>query len=222
MAFDPSSLKSGRVLLCRHGETDFNATFRFQGQEDIPLNEVGQEQARLLRGRLAEEEVDLVFTSDLKRARATALTAMEGRHIEVVVDPRIREMAFGRWEGLTFAEIQDRFPDDVEKRRLDRMGFVIPDGGESLLAMCGRLDGFLGDVLPRHEGKSVLLVSHGGTTNGIISVLLGLPMSSWWRLRNQNANLSVIRFTPEGPRLAVFNETEHLRELKRVRHPVGL
>ncbi|MHB8620799.1 MAG: histidine phosphatase family protein [Chloroflexota bacterium] len=201
-----------RLLLCRHGQTTFNASLRFQGQVDAPLSELGLRQAELLGQRLAEERIDAAYASDLARARDTALATVGERPIPLRLDSRLREISFGRWEGLTFAEIEKRYPEDVEARRLDRVGFTIPDGGESLAEMAGRLSAFLGEVLPRHEGESVLIVSHGGTVNGIISVLVGLPLSSWWRLRNSNANITTIELTASGACLATFNDVCHLRK----------
>jgi len=202
-------IAAGRLLLCRHGQTDFNASLRFQGQLDEPLSELGRQQAQLLAGRLAEESVDVAYTSDLCRAHETATVALAGRPIPLHVDPRLREIAFGRWEGMTFAEIKDKYPDDVAARDRDRVHYAMP-GGESLAQLGQRVRSFMEDVLPRHEGQSMLFVAHGGTVNAVISTLLDIPLTSWWRLRNHNANVSVLRFTVDGPRLASFNDTCHL------------
>jgi broad specificity phosphatase PhoE len=185
---------------------------------DEPLSDLGREQARLLAGRLAAESIDVAYTSDLSRARETALLAVGERPVPLQTDARLREVAFGRWEGLTFAEIKDRFPDDVAARERDRVHYAMP-GGESLAQLAARLGGFLGDVLPRHEGQSVLIIAHGGTVNAAISTLMDIPLTSWWRLRNHNANVSVIRFTPEGTRLEVFNDTCHLAAMADLKWP---
>jgi len=211
-------INSGRLLLCRHGQTGFNAALRFQGQMDEPLSELGREQARLLAARLAEERIDVAYTSDLGRAHETALLALAGRDVPLHVDQRMREIAFGRWEGMTFAEIKDLYPDDVAARERDRVHYAMP-GGESLQQLGQRVRGFLEDVLPRHEGQSMLFIAHGGTVNAVISTLLDMPLTSWWRLRNHNANVSVLHFTPEGPRLAMFNDTCHLAAMAELRWP---
>ncbi len=202
-------ITSGRLLLCRHGQTGFNASLRFQGQMDEPLSELGRQQARLLAGRLAEELVDVAYTSDLARAHETATLALAGRGVPLHVDARLREVAFGRWEGMTFAEIKDKYPDDVVARERDRVHYAMP-GGESLAQLADRVRGFLQDVLPRHESQPVLVIAHGGTVNAVISSLLDIPLTSWWRLRNHNANVSVLDFTLQGPRLVSFNDTCHL------------
>jgi alpha-ribazole phosphatase len=204
-------IEAGRLLLCRHGQTGFNASLRFQGQMDEPLSDLGRQQAKLLARRLAGEPVGAAYASDLERARETAELALAGRPVPLRLDERLREIAFGRWEGMTFAEIKDKYPDDVAARERDRVHYAIP-GGESLQQLGERVRGFLEDVLPQHEGQHLLVIAHGGTVNAILSTLLNIPMTSWWRLRNHNANMSTLNFTPDGVRLASFNDTCHLHD----------
>jgi len=211
-------IASGRLLLCRHGQTGFNAALRFQGQIEEPLSEFGRQQAQRLAKRLAEEPIDVAYTSDLGRALETTTIALAGRPVPLHVDPRLREVAFGRWEGMTFAEIKDKYPDDVAGRDRDRVDYAMP-GGESLEHLAQRVRGFMEDVLPRHHGESILFIAHGGTVNAVISMLLDIPLTSWWRLRNHNANLNVLHFTPDGPRLASFNDTCHLEGMAELKWP---
>ena len=211
-------ITSGRLLLCRHGQTGFNAALRFQGQMDEPLSDRGRQQARLLAQRLADEPIDAAYTSDLGRAHETAILALAERPVPLHVDERLREVAFGRWEGMTFAEIKQKYPDDVAARDRDRVHYAMP-GGESLAQLANRIGGFLKDILPRHQGDCILVIAHGGTVNAVISTLLDMPLTSWWRLRNHNANVSVLRFTPEGPRLASFNDTCHLAAMADLKWP---
>jgi len=211
-------MTAGRLLLCRHGQTGFNASLRFQGQMDEPLSDLGRKQSLLLAERLASEEIDVAYTSDLSRARETATLALGERPVALHLDERLREVAFGRWEGMTFAEIKEKFPDDVAARDRDRVNYAMP-GGESLSQLATRIGGFLQDVLPRHDGQTTLIVAHGGTVNAVISSLLDIPLASWWRLRNHNANVSTVLFTPDGPRLVSFNDTCHLASLVDLKWP---
>jgi len=211
-------ISSGRLLLCRHGQTGFNAALRFQGQLDEPLNDLGRRQAQLLAERLAAEPIDVAYTSDLCRAFETAEVALAGRDVPLHKDERLREIAFGRWEGMTFAEIKDKYPDDVAARERDRVHFAMA-GGESLEQLGQRIKGFLQEVLPQHEGQDIAMVAHGGTVNAVISTLLSIPLTSWWRLRNHNANVSILAFTPDGPRLEQFNDTCHLAAASDLKWP---
>jgi alpha-ribazole phosphatase len=210
---------SGRVLLSRHGQTEFNAGARFQGQTDTPLSELGREQARHLADRLAREPIDVAYASDLSRARETAEIALGERAVPLRLAPPLREVAFGRWEGLTFAEIEKKYPGDVVARERDRVHFTQPGGGESLVQLGARVSAFLAEVLPRHEGQSILMVAHGGSVNAAISTILDIPLTSWWRLRNNNGNVSVIEFGPGGPCLRHFNDTCHLKALADLKWP---
>ena len=211
-------IDSGRILLCRHGQTEFNAALRFQGQMDEPLSELGKLQARKLGERLADVPLHAAYSSDLGRAHETAKLALAGRDVALALDARLREIAFGRWEGMTFAEIRVKYPDDVAARERDRVHYAIP-GGESVAQMGERVSGFLEDVLPKHAGQTLLVMAHGGTVNALLATLLDIPLTSWWRLRNHNANLSVIDFTPHGTRLGTFNDTCHLSELAQMKWP---
>ncbi|MGH2519787.1 MAG: histidine phosphatase family protein [Chloroflexota bacterium] len=201
-----------RLLLCRHGQTAMNAQSRYQGQIDAPLDATGRTQAAALAVRLAGERIDAAVSSDLRRAAQTAAIALGERKLPVAWDARLREAAFGRWEGLNFAEIEQRYPDDAAARRADPVRFAIPGGGESLLDVAVRAAAFLREALPQHAGQSLLLVAHGGTLNSLLTVLLRLPLSSWSRLRNHNANLSMLDILQGRPRLLIFNETWHLEE----------
>jgi len=212
-------LSSGRLLLCRHGQTGFNADRRFQGQLDEPLSDEGRRQSRLLAQRLAAEPIDAAYSSDLCRASETARLILAERALPLRLDPRLREVAFGRWEGLTFSEIKDRYPEDVAARERELIHFAMPGGGESLAQLAERVAGFLLETLPEHEGQTVLIVSHGGTVNAIISSLLDIPLQSWWRLRNHNGNLTTFEFTPLGTRLTSFNDTCHLEDHAQLRWP---
>lgn len=211
-------IDSGRLLICRHGQTDFNAALRFQGQMDEPLSELGKLQARKLGERLAHVPLHAAYSSDLGRAHETAKLALTGRDVPLRLDQRLREIAFGRWEGMTFAEIKVKYPDDVAARERDRVHYAIP-GGESVSQMGQRVSGFLQEVLPAHAGQTLLVIAHGGTVNALLATLLNIPLTSWWRLRNHNANLSVIDFTPLGAHLATFNDTCHLADLAELRWP---
>src|SRR5579862_1895349 len=98
------------ILLARHGETDWNVERRWQGHADTPLNDTGRAQARSLGEELADEPIDAVFSSDLRRAHETARLVAEPRGLSVIAIPDLRERNFGSAEGLTTEEIQTRFP----------------------------------------------------------------------------------------------------------------
>jgi broad specificity phosphatase PhoE len=148
------------LLLVRHGETDWNADGRLQGQTDRPLSDFGRRQARQLAEELADEELEAIYSSDLVRARETAEIVGERMGLPVVLDPDLREKDWGTWEGLT----------PVER---DRVDFV----GESTEAHQERMLHALRGISARHPGDGrVLIVTHGGSIRRVQTAALGMAL----------------------------------------------
>jgi len=158
------------LLLVRHGETDWNRDGRWQGHSDTHLNAVGREQA----ARLADEidGVDVVYASDLARARETAETLAEPLGLDVQLDGRLRERSFGAWEGKTGPEIEAEFP-DAHARWLTGHG-PGADDAEPFADFGARVGSFLEEVLARHPDETVLVVAHGGSIRVIHALASGL------------------------------------------------
>lgn len=158
------------LILTRHGETDWNAERRWQGQSDPPLNERGREQARALAATL--DGVDVIYASDLARARETAeiLNARLGR--EICFDPRLRERSFGAWEGKTWDELEDDFAEALERWRAGETHG--PDDAERYEDFSKRVESFLADVVGTHPSERVLVVGHGGSIRVIHALADGL------------------------------------------------
>lgn len=167
---------SRRIVLWRHGRTEWNAAGRFQGQTDVALDDLGHEQAREAAGRLAALKPNLLISSDLQRTRHTmdALARLVG--LEVGLDPRLRETYAGEWQGYTTAEIVARWPDEHKAWRsgdpLLRVG-----GGESREEVASRMVAAVSDAaaaLPA-DGLAVL-TTHGGSARLGIASLIGMPL----------------------------------------------
>jgi broad specificity phosphatase PhoE len=145
------------LLLARHGETDWNRDGRFQGHADPPLNERGRRQAHALAELLADEPIDAIYSSDLLRAQETAQIVATLRGLDVVVDPQLRERDVGEWSGLTRAEIDERFPNQIQAWREGRV--VV---GETREALTERVLAAARRISAAHPDGVVLVVSHGG------------------------------------------------------------
>jgi alpha-ribazole phosphatase len=180
------------LLLVRHGETDWNRDGRWQGQTDTELNERGREQARALAAELDGETIAAVYASDLARARETAELVATPRGLEVRSDPRLRELNFGGWEGLTTAEIEDRYPDQVARWRADDGSHAFA-GGETYVQMGERVVQALSEIAAAHPSETVLVVLHGGPMRGLLAHAAGLTYGEQRRLRAQVANCDVVR-----------------------------
>jgi broad specificity phosphatase PhoE len=159
-------------LVCaRHGRTAWNAERRFQGQTDIPLDDEGRAQARALALHLRGESFDVAFTSDLVRARETADAICAGRDIELTLEPQLREMHFGVWEGLTWAEIVERWPEVAERYEFSPR-YYVPEGGESWEHICARVEAVLRRIDENMPSSGrALLVSHAGVMHAILHVV---------------------------------------------------
>ena len=150
------------LLLVRHGETDWNRDHRVQGQTDTPLNATGLAQAHVLATSLSSLLLDAVYSSDLARARDTAAPVAATHGLSVEVDVDLREKNFGTWEGLTDAEIQERFPHAARGTWGD---------GETTEQVAERAVRAVERIQALHRSGIVLVVSHGGPLRAILAHL---------------------------------------------------
>jgi broad specificity phosphatase PhoE len=169
------------LFVARHGETDWNADGRWQGQTDVPLNDRGRVQARALAHHLRSERVVAVVSSDLARARSTAEIVIQVLGLaRVHLDPDLREQGFGAFEGLTRRECEARFPEAWARYLADSRS--TPPGGEShadLVARIGAAVLRISETLP----EPTLIVMHGGAMRALVSEQLGSipnPASAAW------------------------------------------
>lgn len=160
------------LYLVRHGETDWNREGRIQGHQDPPLNESGRAQARALAQRLADVPFDCAYSSDLQRALETARILVEARSVPLVVHSSLRERCLGRWEGQRIGEVAVADPAAWEawlKRPYDEA----PHGGESEAQLERRAVDLLATIVRAHPGRTILVVSHGGTIRAALRALVG-------------------------------------------------
>ena len=167
----------GRVLLLRHGQSEWNAAGRWQGWADIALTERGEEQAREAGARLAERGLhrfQAVASSDLTRARRTAellADALGLVDIGVDIEPDLREFDVGEWSGLTRAEIEERWPGQLDRWRNGQLTQI--PGGEPREVFLSRISGAVARLARRHAGQEVLAVAHGGVI-GALQRMIGV------------------------------------------------
>ncbi len=199
-----------RLILVRHGETEWNSAFRFQGRTDVPLGEKGLAQADLLSRRLAGVCVHRIYSSPLARAHQTA-SIVAGRNSlagEVRPVEEFSEMSFGSWESLRLEEVRERHPDLYEPWREDPSS-VTPPGGESFLDLVARVGEGIRRILS-DEGDTLLVVCHGGTIRAALSILVGVPPASSWKFRVDNCSITSIDVAPDRITLRYVNDTVHL------------
>jgi len=204
--------RSTRVLVIRHGETDWNVGARIQGHTDIPLNARGIEQARRLALALEGEELHAVYSSDLARTRETARALAQARGMPLVEDAALRERHFGAFEGYTFDEIEQRWPDQSLRWRRRDPGFG-PEGGESLEVFYERCVAAAERFAAAHAGQTIALVAHGGVLDCWYraAVRLDLQAPRTWQIGN--ATVSRLLWSPGGFSLVGWNDDAHLAAL---------
>lgn len=203
-------MEATRIIAVRHGETAWNVDSRIQGQKDIGLNETGRWQARRVGAALASEPITAVYSSDLERAHETAQSIAEVAGIPVVADQGLRERSFGIFEGKTFDEIRENWPEQAQNWRKRIPEWQPPEGGESLLQLRERVTKTLQALAARHPGEQIVVVAHGGVLDALYRVATGQEVNSprTWELPNGAINR--LLWTPEGFTLIGWSDTQHL------------
>jgi len=200
----------------RHGATALTAEDRFSGAIGVDLSDEGRRQAHLLSERLAGEAIGAVYCSPLSRTVETAAILSEPHKLEPQRDEGLREISHGHWEGLTRREVEDRFPDEYSAWEMDPFTFA-PAEGESGVSVLARALPVIRTIVSRHDGQSVLVVSHKATLRLVISSLLGFdPRGYRDRLEQSPACLNVLDFKDAvRVRLMLFNDISHYQDWPR-------
>jgi probable phosphoglycerate mutase len=197
------------TLLLRHGQTPMSVQKRYAGRSDIPLTDIGLQQAAAAAKRLASAGIDVIVASPLLRARQTADEVAATTGVPVVTDDGFRETDFGAWEGLTFAEVRERWPAEVSAWLADPA--VPPPDGESFVEVSERVAGALQRVLADRAGQTVLIVSHVTPIKMLVTTALLAPPAALYRMHLDVAALCEIDWYADGPAvLRSFNDTGHL------------
>jgi len=198
-----------RIVAVRHGETDWNAELRMQGQLDAALSARGRWQAGRVAEALAEDGIEAIVASDLARAHDTALAIAARTGLPVATDAGLRERCFGVFEGSTYAEIDARWPDAAARWRRHDPDFG-PDGGETLRDFCARAVAAAARIAAGHAGRTIALVTHGGVLDCLYRAALGLDLAAprTWELGNAAVNR--LLYTARGFTLVGWSDTAHL------------
>ncbi|MER6450242.1 bifunctional RNase H/acid phosphatase [Streptomyces venezuelae] len=201
-------------VLLRHGETALTPQKRFSGSggSDPELSPAGRRQAAAVAEALAARgTIQTVVSSPLRRCRETAQTVADRLGLTVTVEEGLREVDFGAWEGLTFAEVQQRFPDDMQAW-LDSPKAAPTGGGESFMSATRRISATRDRLLSAHAGRTVLLVTHVTPVKILVRLALGAPPESLFRMELSAASLSAVAYYADGnASVRLLNDTAHLR-----------
>jgi probable phosphoglycerate mutase len=198
-----------QILLIRHGETEWNLQARMQGQQDSPLTPLGLLQARQVARRLRSVPHAALYTSDLGRAHQTARCIADETKQDVVSDRGLRERSFGIFEGLTNAEIEVRHPDLYPHFARRDPHFVMP-GGESAAQFHERCLGTLRSIAERHDGDTVIVVTHGLVLDALYRAACKMPLHVTRGFPLLNCSISTFRYTVDGWVAVAVCDVQHL------------
>ena len=203
-----------RFCLVRHGETDWNVARRLQGHTDIPLNKRGLAQATQMASALKKINLqfDVLYTSDLLRAAKTAHAIESLFSVKAHTEPSLRERHLGALQGLTTTEAQEREA-DLWNIHLRRDLHHDLRGGESIQKFAGRIHQALEKIRQQHPGKTILLVSHGGTLDMMYRLASGQNLAAEKAVAVPNASLSWISHDGIGWQVDSWADTSHLEGL---------
>ena len=222
------------LYLARHGETEGSGSKRYHGSIDVALSEAGilqmrdasafihehlkSSRARQMASYLREihkenassektsgdETLSAVYCSDLSRSVKSAEIVAGPFGLRRVVIPDLRERGFGIWEGMTFSEIQERYPEEFASWASDPLKYS-PPGGESTIRVKGRVIRALDEIVGRHNGEHLAVVAHGGVNRIILCHLLGVPLENIFRIEQDHAAVNVIEFWEKYPVVKLMN-----------------
>lgn len=199
-----------QIWLVRHGETEWNVAGRFQGCKDIPLTDEGFNQARSLKSRFTKS-FDAIYTSPLTRALQTAEVICEDDNMEPIIEDEIREVDFGKWEGLTIKQIAENYPNEFKEWRTDTINGNLLGGDLSIKCASTRAKNAILNIAENNPGKKILIVAHGGIIKAGLIGLFDWNMTMYHKIILGNTSVSQISFDANlNARLVTLNDTNHL------------
>jgi alpha-ribazole phosphatase len=189
---------SCRIYLFRHGETANSKAVCFNGHFDVGLSKHGENQFREWAQVLKGEPFKAIYSSDLNRTRISARHLAEPHGLEPVAYSELRELSFGDWEGLSVAEVEERYPNQLEERMKNIEAFQV-DGGETFQQLKERVIPKLEEIVARHPNEKIAMVCHGGVNRVILSHLLEVPIKRIFRMKQDYAALNIIQYYGDEP-----------------------
>ncbi|KMO86690.1 phosphoglycerate mutase [Megasphaera cerevisiae DSM 20462] len=200
-----------RIILIRHGETQWNIEGRYQGQEDTQLSERGILQGHMVAEGLRNISIDAAVSSPLERSYMTCSFCAELHHLTVQRDERLLEINHGAWEGCLADEIKARYPTEFQQWHTAPQQVTMPGkGGESLEDVRVRVRDAFNDYAHRYDGKTLLVAAHDAVNKAVICDVMGLDMSHFWQIKQDNTCINVLECQQGQWRIVLLNSTNHM------------
>jgi len=194
-----------RIYLIRHGQVNGFESFPIYGHTDIDLTEIGLLQMEKVAERLRLVDVAAVYSSDLKRSLTGA--KLISRYHDAPLHPRkdLREMYFGKWEGLTLEQIRQKYPEELKKRNQNILDYRAPGGGESVRCLSNRVIPVIDEILERHSSSNIIVVAHGAVNRVILCRALGLDLTNLFKIQQDYGCLNIIDYFPDHTLVRLMN-----------------
>jgi len=193
---------SARLYLIRHGEVINHGVYN--GHTDVDVTPLGIKQMESLRDRLREKKIRAIYASDLRRTRLGAEIIAQPHPVVPQYFSEFREMNFGRWQGLTYKEVMEKYPEDIPRWLQDLENFRIPQG-ESLRDVQERVLPKVKELIAKHQGEDFVLVCHGAVNRVIIADALHLPLAHLLRIEQDYGCLNIIEYSSSWSVLKLIN-----------------
>lgn len=202
-----------RIILVRHGRTEWNKFERFRGRVDVELDETGRRQAEAAAERIAQWEVAAIYSSPLKRAMTTAQIVADRLGLTVQPLEGIIDMDFGEWQGLPIDEAREKYGALFDLWRYRPEKLEIP-GAETLEDVRKRVVAAIDEVVAKHEDQTIALVGHRVVCKVLLCHLLGLDNSHFWQIAQDDTAINLFEIWEGKPSVILINETCHLRDIE--------
>lgn len=202
-----------KIILIRHGDTDWNREQIFRGRVDVALNEVGKTQARAVQVWLKDEKVDALYSSPLSRALETARIVGEGRNCEVKTEEGLIDVNFGKWQGCSHKKVKEQYREMYHTWQTKPYLVTFPEG-ESLKDVKARVMGALEKIIKNHPKETIAMVSHRVVCKVAICAILGLDLSRFWYIKQDTCAINMFEHRDGNYYLSLLNDTCHLRRVE--------
>lgn len=199
-----------RVFLVRHGQVEGHEVKRYNGQSNVPLTALGAQQSAQVKDFLAQFSLDAIYSSDLDRSLSCAALVAEAHGLKAIAKQAFRELNIGNWEGRTWSELKEAYPEDWHARLKDLVNFRVP-GGESLQDAADRIRPAIQQALDDNRGGNIALVAHGGVNRIVLLDAIGADLSCAFSVEQDFGCINIIDYLGEGHSVVrLLNSTSHL------------
>lgn len=199
-----------KIILIRHGETDWNKEQVFRGKIDVPLNTRGSAQAHAVGAALQEVVIDALYASPLVRAYETARVLAEGRNVEIGAEEGLSDIDFGLWQGVPKEKVRETYPDLYATWMTDPHRVTLPQG-ETLRTVQNRSMAVLERIIGNNPGKTIAVVSHRVVNKVILCGILGIDLSRFWYVKQDTCAINRFEYDAGCFYLTLLNDTCHLK-----------